>query len=371
MRVFEAKELPEMRRELVKWTRTIAPGHWWETHKAGTRFYIPPILRGIPERQAIADLAQHQANVLESAVLYSVTREMTFLAAKTVMADYSLSMDVLPAPRGLIMWQQPVGTTEKTDRLRLKIDPETGDIEEASLHEWVEGMGRDDIAVIGASWELLPDEDGVMVVWYSDQEGLIGNFPEDQKNDLELMAMAKSIMSPVIFEREQILPFGEFGWFASDSERRLRLTVGAADHPSLPPALLPDAIERDRAVLPMLDQMTKTLIATWMLMGMRFTRQDVELPDRSSRKRLKRDGESEENISAGVRVIKMGGPLRQQKPKEGEPAYRWKKRRIVGPFIRRQWYPSEEIHKPKLIEPYIAGPEGAPIGNAEKVYLLG
>ncbi|MFD4858349.1 hypothetical protein [Streptomyces atratus] len=364
---FLPKDLPELRQELVEWTRAKAPWFWYQQHISGTLYYIPPGLRHLTSEHAIARLAEQQAQVLSDAKLYSVTPEMTFLAQKTTMPEFNLTLDMLPGPRGLIIWQQPVGQCEHTDRMRLKVNAD-GEIEGASIHEWVDGMGKDDIPVLGATWELLPDEDQVMVIWYSSREGLLNNFPEADKPHLR---EARTFMAPLIFEREQLLPVGRTtGWFTSKEEDRLRLTSSAEHRPGLALSLRELGRERDQDVLPMLDQMTKTLLATWMLMGMRFAKRDVELPDRPARKRLKRAGATESQINSGVQVIKIGGPLRTQKPKEGEASYRWKKRRIVGPFIRNQWYPSQDAHKPKLIEPYIAGPEGAPIGNAEKVYLL-
>lgn len=364
---FLPKELPELRHELVEWTRTKAPWFWHQQHITGTTYYIPPALRHLSAETAIARLAENQAELLAEAKLYSVTPEMTFLAQKTSMPEFELSLDILPSPKGMIVWQQPVGQCEHTDRMKLKVNAD-GDLEEASLHEWVEGMGKDDIPVLGATWELLPDEDQVMVIWYSSREGLLNNFPEGDKEHLHV---ARSFMAPLIFEREQLLPVGrKVGWFTSDDEDRLRLTASAEHRPGLSASLRELGRERDNDVLPMIDQMTKTLVATWMLMGMRLTKRDVELPDRPARKRLLRAGAPTEQVNAGVQVIKLGQKLRTQKAKDGEPAYRWKNRRIVGPFVRQQWYPSEDRHKPKLIEPYIAGPEGAPIGNAEKVYLL-
>ncbi|MFI0265573.1 hypothetical protein [Streptomyces luteogriseus] len=360
------KELPELRQEIEEWTRRDGPRFWYEGHIRGSQYYIPPGLRSLPVKDAIRRLAMQQADLLAEAKLYSVTPEMTFLAQKTSMPEYNLNLEMLPSPRGVVVWQQPIGQCEHTERMRLLVD-ENGDIEEASIHDWVDGMGHEDIPVLGASWELLPGEDQVMVIFYSSREGLVNNFPVEDGLDLHEV---RASLPPLIFEREQLLPVGKTGWFTSDDEDRIELTAAAATRPGLSDELRQLGKERDDAVLPMVQQMTKTLLATWMLMTMRIAKREVDLPDRAARKRLKRAGVSEERINEGVQVVRIGGPLRSQKPREGDPAFRWKKRRIVGPFVRNQWYPSEETHKPKLIEPYIAGPEGAPIGNAEKVYLL-
>lgn len=366
LRVFEPKELPELRQTLVDWTRRTAPWFWRETHMRGSKFYLPPDLRHLPIPQAIEKLANRYADTLDKATLYSVTPEMTFLAAKTAMPKFLLSLDMPPVPKGFIVWQMPIGAAEHTQRMQIEVDRATGDVTSASLHEWLEGIKDEDVPVVAASWELSDDQSQVMVVWYTQPEDvyLKGLSPNQAVE-------ARTIIAPLAFEREQILPVGQqLDWFTSDDEPRLELTV-KVELDKVPASMREEAIKRNNDVLPSLDQMTKTLLASWMLMRMRFAKTQVELPDRAARKRLLRAGASEEQARAGVQVIKMGGPLRQQKPKDSEPAFRWKKRRIVGPFVRNQWYPSTAEHKPKLVEPYIAGPEGAPIGNAEKVYLLG
>lgn len=363
---FQPKELPEVRREMVRWMRESAPRFFLNTHLRGSKYYLLPELRKLPVDQAIYRLAQNLADVLHDSRLYSVTPEMTFLAAKTVSPNFHLTMDMLPAPRGFLLWQTPIGSAEETQRMQLLLD-EHGDILSASLYEWLSGMGTEAIPVLGCSWELREEDDEVMVIFYSSRNGMLHKMGG---GSVEYETEARKLLSPVIFEREQLLPLNQdLGWFTAESGPRLELTA-AANPDDVPPSMREDVILRNKNVLPMMDQMTKTLVATWMLMGMKFTKKEVQLPDRAARKRMRREGASEGQINAGVQVVKLGGPLRTQKPREGEPSYRWKKRRIVGPFVRNQWYPSEETHKPKLIEPYIAGPEGAPIGNAEKVYLL-
>lgn len=366
MQAIEPKALPELRQQQVEWTRTIAPWFWHDAHIRGTKFYFPPDLRHLPLPTAFDSLAARYAKQLEEARLYSVTPEMTFLALKTAMPKFHLTLDMLPRPSGLVVWQQPIGAAEHTQRMAIRTDPLTGDVLSASLHEWVEGINDEDVPVIAASWELSADESQVFVVFYTR--------PGDvylRGLDVDQAIQARGILAPLAFEREQILPVDQpLNWFTSDEPDRLELTV-KVEIDKVPANMREDALRRNNEVLPSLDQMTKALLATWMLMGMRFAKKEVDLPDRAARKRLQRAGVPAERVNEGVQIIKIGGPLRQQKPKDSEPAFHWKKRRIVGPFVRNQWYPSEDTHKPKLIEPYIAGPEGAPIGNADKVYLLG
>jgi hypothetical protein len=67
--------------------------------------------------------------------------------------------------------------------------------------------------------------------------------------------------------------------------------------------------------------------------------------------------------------------LKHRKPTERSGARRWTRRAIVGPYIRtRQYIPAHDTfdYTPRLIEPYVAGPEGAPFSDAaaNKVFLL-
>jgi hypothetical protein len=85
------------------------------------------------------------------------------------------------------------------------------------------------------------------------------------------------------------------------------------------------------------------------------------VPDRHAIKRMARAGT---NIR-DVRVITLRKAAVQ--PVGGgdrEYHHRW----IVRSHWRKQWYPSQQRHVPKIIPAYVKGPDGAPMLTGRKVY---
>lgn len=72
-----------------------------------------------------------------------------------------------------------------------------------------------------------------------------------------------------------------------------------------------------------------------------------------------------------VRVVTLRR-YRQDDDHEVDPEMRGREyshRFIVNAFWRRQWYPSEQRHKPKWIAPYVKGPKDKPLVIKETAYL--
>lgn len=70
-----------------------------------------------------------------------------------------------------------------------------------------------------------------------------------------------------------------------------------------------------------------------------------------------------------VRVVTL---RRSRQRGESDPEHgsvEWSHRWIVGGFWRRQWYPTEQRHKPKYIAPYEKGPKDKPLVLKKKTYL--
>ncbi|MFH9606925.1 hypothetical protein [Streptomyces sp. NPDC017448] len=360
MTIVKPRDLPDVRRKVISWVDTLGASTWLGGHTSGSFYYIPPDLRDKPLQDAFVEMTRRESRKLANARLYAVTSEMTFLAARTGMPKCHLPREVIPSDCGLLVWGSPVGDAEQFYPPVLVRGQEVlADI----LDERFLTMDRKaQMPIVAASWEVQGDS---VFVWFlTNRTDLVA------KNRMSAQEAEKfaSIAPPLMYEREQLIPLDrEIDWFTAESDNRLEMTAQANSGHRLGN---PRAIERDREVLPMVEQMTKTLVATWHLMASRMAaREPLATPPRT-RKAERRHGVTPEASAAGVQLVKLGQKIRSSKPKDGEPAFRWKYRRIVGPFVRNQWYPSEETHKPKLIEPYIAGPEGAPIGNAEKVYLL-
>jgi hypothetical protein len=88
-------------------------------------------------------------------------------------------------------------------------------------------------------------------------------------------------------------------------------------------------------------------------------------------------GQTKAEAKAGNKTVfvRLGQPLKHRKPSGTSKAGKWKVRTIVGPYIRtRQYIPAWDTYDetPRLIEPYVAGPDGAPFSDAaaNKVFLL-
>lgn len=72
-----------------------------------------------------------------------------------------------------------------------------------------------------------------------------------------------------------------------------------------------------------------------------------------------------------VRVITLRR-YREDSDHEVDPEARGREyshRFIVNAFWRRQWYPSEQRHKPKWIAPYVKGPKNKPLIIKDTAYL--
>lgn len=108
-----------------------------------------------------------------------------------------------------------------------------------------------------------------------------------------------------------------------------------------------------------------TMLATWLLMGQRI----AETRDEPLPRNLTRRHQQAGRAAPKVRVVQLRRPTaRSAAPGEGSRTYshQW----LVRGFWRNQWYPSEGRHKPKLIEPYVKGPEGAPLIVSPRVNVL-
>ena len=108
----------------------------------------------------------------------------------------------------------------------------------------------------------------------------------------------------------------------------------------------------------------RMLVATCHLMRQQLAETDVTPPTRSVRRRHERAGLEPPEI----RVIRLRRT--QRKETTGESRREWRHRWIVRGHWRNQWYPSIQAHRPKWIEGYPKGPEGAPLLGGDKVYVV-
>lgn len=114
-----------------------------------------------------------------------------------------------------------------------------------------------------------------------------------------------------------------------------------------------------------------TLVSTWLLMGQTLTTHEQVRPPRAASRRLVRRGYSNDLVVTTVTLRRHpdnDSPL-SESPSEnaaGTHDHRWQ----VNGHWRNQWYPSAGVHRPIWIDPYLKGPEGAPLLHSEQVYVL-
>ena len=102
--------------------------------------------------------------------------------------------------------------------------------------------------------------------------------------------------------------------------------------------------------------MTRFAVTAWALLGARATDTTDTRPDRKTRRRLERASMPTDP----VRVVDVRRPTGSG---AGTSADRrdWSHRWIVSGHWRRQWYPSEGVHRTIWIDAYPKGPADAPL----------
>lgn len=97
-----------------------------------------------------------------------------------------------------------------------------------------------------------------------------------------------------------------------------------------------------------------------------FVSTKIESGNRSTRRQAERENLPEPQF----RIIHLRHPQKKETQDEGtgrEFSCQW----IVGGHWRKQWYPSEQKHKPVYILPYVKGPDDQPLKSSpEKLYKV-
>lgn len=137
------------------------------------------------------------------------------------------------------------------------------------------------------------------------------------------------------------------------------------------PAQVTPGTEQARRVLSDGDQphsttnITRLVMATWMLMGQTVTHVADEQPDRAARRRAVRA-----KLPQQVTVIRL---RREQAPpaEPGESHVEWSHRWITRGHWRWQPYGHGRSERRRIwIDPYVKGPADKPLVQSEKVYSL-
>lgn len=110
----------------------------------------------------------------------------------------------------------------------------------------------------------------------------------------------------------------------------------------------------------------RRILATfWALCSQRIALQETYKPDRNIRRQAQREGW---RSIPDVRIIRLreAAPRTKGEQRDVEWSHRW----IVGSHWRNQWYPSDNTHRPKLIDAYQKGPADKPLVVRETVKAL-
>lgn len=129
-----------------------------------------------------------------------------------------------------------------------------------------------------------------------------------------------------------------------------------------------DGMEGAEAKRPVLESLSRTLMATLFLASQEITTEERQEVDRGARRRLER-------LGALPRPVRMMTLRRAQRPgrpetQSSEAARVYHHQWVVRGHWRNHWFPSRQDHKPLWIAPHLAGPEDAPLLGAERVNVL-
>jgi len=115
-------------------------------------------------------------------------------------------------------------------------------------------------------------------------------------------------------------------------------------------------------------QICVRLRGLWQFMQQRICARRLEHPDRAMRHRLEREPIRHRPL---VEVIELRARDADRAPRDQEAlAVDWSCRWIVRQHWRQQWFPSEQRHKPLLVEPYVKGPPDRPLKTSAKLFAV-
>lgn len=258
-------------------------------------------------------MASIQARSLAKAEYFHVAEPMMELAkvAARTLDEAVLYREDLPARDGFAYFASPLPAYLANDGVGDKFD------------------------VVAASWTEVPALDALMITWYISRESSY-----------------------------QVVDNG--GWEAAHPSSRVvqylcnLWLLGKAGHGVYMVGGEPRPLTED-----FFGSNIGVLFSVWHIMKQALASVTRAHYDRASRRRFtKRNEEPPE-----VRVI----TLRRASPeseKDNDREWDYHHRWIVRGHWRRQWYPSQQAHRPVWIAPHIKGPEDAPLLGGEKVYAL-
>lgn len=329
-----AVQLPQVRDDLVRMCSSDLVGQLLGMHLLrGGDTDLPSPEAGMEFDLAVEAYQRRLANLAGVAELFHVSLEMTEVAdtARRDMPGYRLHKEDLPAERGLIFFDAPIGVFDAGCD-----DPHLSpyDRREIALAK-VTGREVAPAVVVAALWGPALDRsgrEGVLVVTWTDSSYLAEH---QERTGNPAGAAAVRGLGALSYHDETVLPFGDYYDEGAGLDQPVR------------------------------NQALGTLLCAWLLMGQRIvSTSEAPLP-RQTRRRFVREGRP----VPAVRVVKLRHARRPAAEEDGEGSGReYRHRWLVRGHWRNQWYPSRQANRPIFIPTYVKGPEGAPLLGAEKVY---
>jgi hypothetical protein len=322
-----ARDLPEIRAELATWLADAGP-------TGGQAVWARGFDPQTAEQERAA--AARQATTLRAAELFYVSADMTRMAvsAGQALPSYRLHPEELPAPHGLLVWEEPA--TDSYD-----------------------GPESTGCPIIAVSWAQRGNLVEVRS-WARREEWLAFMAEGDPRAGLrdltpaEVRALRLENPQPIVCMASSRLPFGKVpGW----------LSQAPADTSGMTLAEVEDfARSAGRQ-----EQAERALVVTWLLMGQTLATEDEVHPPKASVKHLRR---LDPNLLTSTRYVRLrhAKTLPEQRAEgDGAGGKAYRHRWVVRGHWRNHWYPSRQAHRPIYVHPHIKGPDGAPLLDPDRL----
>lgn len=112
--------------------------------------------------------------------------------------------------------------------------------------------------------------------------------------------------------------------------------------------------------------LAQTMVAFWFLSQQRVVVTRRRAVSRPARRRAERA--HFQIAEDGIQVVTLRRAQREHEETTSPVEVEWASRWLVNGHWRQQWYPASEEHRPLWINPYVKGPDGAPLVLKDRVY---
>lgn len=335
------RELPDLRTRMAEYNRSRFGPVMLHHHATSAEPNLSP---EDADRYAVV-AAQMDARSFEDAVLYYINADMVDLLrqAKDGIGETGFMEYDLPTPVGMAYLAGDLLTFEV---LRKSEAPtEAWENYGAQFRQFMDESGdfRAPARML-LLWRYMPPQEEyphgwVRVAWYEDRDYMAAKMQAcwDDATALDVEKL-RSRLGPFVFDGHQVI-----ACHPDASELKVERYDTGEDW------------RADRGDM---------FRALCFLLRQRVAETETVMPDRAAQRRAKREGKE----PPPIRVISIRGAAVTGGTGDGQRE--WKHRWMVRGHWRRQWYRSIQAHRPVWINPFIKGPDDAPLLGGEKVYSV-